>query len=251
MWAQPSHKCLNKFFVPVPQRDWYAPIVADAEAGFGGPLNCFELMKAMIKSGAAGVHFEDQLSSEKKCGHLGGKVRRVSCFWCAVMKRSVTGIAMYPKLLRVLVTSGCAACVSTSSTGFCQVQPQWCYTCLGGWMSWDLACQLGLVKTSLHRQRLTESVPISARAQVLIPTSQFLRSLVAARLAADVSGVPTVLIARTDAHSATLLTADVDEVDRAFIDPAQPRTPEGFHQFHGGIKVRAQRWVRLHALQWA
>ena len=77
--------------------------------------------------------------------------------------------------------------------------------------------------------------------QVLIPTSQFLRSLVAARLAADVSGVPSVLIARTDAHSATLLTADVDEVDRAFIDKAQPRTPEGFHQFNGGIKVRAAR----------
>ena len=75
-------------------------------------------------------------------------------------------------------------------------------------------------------------------AQVLIPTSQFLRSLVAARLAADVCGVPSVLIARTDAHSATLLTADVDEVDRAFIDANAPRTPEGFHQFNGGIKVR-------------
>ncbi|CAK0786074.1 hypothetical protein CVIRNUC_009287 [Coccomyxa viridis] len=127
--------------------DWYAPIVADAEAGFGGPLNCFELMKSMIKAGAAGVHFEDQLSSEKKCGHLGGKV--------------------------------------------------------------------------------------------LIPTSQFVRSLVAARLAADVSGVPTVLIARTDAHSANLLTADVDERDQPFIHGE--RTPEGFHQFNGGIQAAIAR----------
>ena len=105
---------------------WLAPIVADAEAGFGGPLNAFELMKAFIEAGAAGVHFEDQLSSEKKCGHLGGKV--------------------------------------------------------------------------------------------LVPTSQFVRTLVSARLAADVLDVPTVLVARTDALSATLLTSDVDERDREFID---------------------------------
>ena len=102
--------------------DWFAPIVADAEAGFGGPLNAFELMKAMIEAGAAGVHFEDQLASEKKCGHLGGKV--------------------------------------------------------------------------------------------LVPTAQFIRTLVAARLAADVCDVPTVLVARTDAHSAKLLTSDVDERDQ-------------------------------------
>ncbi len=105
--------------------DWLVPIVADAEAGFGGPLNAFELMKAMIEAGAAGVHFEDQLASEKKCGHLGGKV--------------------------------------------------------------------------------------------LVPTGQFIRTLVAARLAADVLDVPTVLIARTDADAATLLTSDVDPRDRPFI----------------------------------
>ncbi|EIE21265.1 isocitrate lyase [Coccomyxa subellipsoidea C-169] len=128
-------------------RDWYAPIVADAEAGFGGPLNVFELMKSMIRAGAGGVHLEDQLSSEKKCGHLGGKV--------------------------------------------------------------------------------------------LIPTGQFIRSLVAARLAADVCGVPTVLIARTDAHSANLLTADVDERDLPFVHGE--RTPEGFHQFNGGIKAAIAR----------
>jgi isocitrate lyase len=114
--------------------DWFAPIVADAEAGFGGPLNAFELMKGMIEAGAAGVHFEDQLASEKKCGHLGGKV--------------------------------------------------------------------------------------------LVPISQFIRTLNAARLAADVEGVPTVLVARTDAHSAQLLTADVDERDRPFL--TGERTPEGF-----------------------
>ena len=105
---------------------WLAPIVADAEAGFGGGLSAFELMKAYIEAGAAGVHFEDQLASEKKCGHLGGKV--------------------------------------------------------------------------------------------LVPTGQFVRTLVAARLAADVCGVPTVLVARTDALSATLLTSDVDERDREFVD---------------------------------
>ncbi len=116
-------------------RDWFVPIVADAEAGFGGALNVFEIMKAYIDAGAAGVHFEDQLASEKKCGHLGGKV--------------------------------------------------------------------------------------------LIPTSQHERSLTAARLAADVCGVPTFVIARTDAESARLITSDVDERDRRFIEP-DSRTPEGF-----------------------
>ncbi len=123
------------------QRHWLAPIVADAEAGFGGPLNAFELMKAMIDAGAAGVHFEDQLSSEKKCGHLGGKV--------------------------------------------------------------------------------------------LVPASQFIRSLVAARLASDVEGVPTVLIARTDAYSARLLTTNLDEIDAPFI--TGERTPEGFYRIRGGL----------------
>ncbi len=121
---------------------WLAPIVADAEAGFGGPLNAFELMKAFIEAGAAGVHFEDQLSSEKKCGHLGGKV--------------------------------------------------------------------------------------------LVPTSQFVRTLVAARLAADVLDVPTILVARTDALSATLLTSDVDECDREFI--TGERTAEGFFRVTPGIE---------------
>ncbi len=120
---------------------WLAPIVADAEAGFGGPLNAFELMKGMIEAGAAGVHFEDQLASEKKCGHLGGKV--------------------------------------------------------------------------------------------LVPTSQFVRTLVAARLAADVLGVPTVLVARTDALSATLLTSDVDETDAGFVEGE--RTPEGFFRIRCGL----------------
>jgi isocitrate lyase len=127
---------------------WFAPIVADAEAGFGGPLNCFELMKAMIKAGAAGVHFEDQLSSAKKCGHLGGKV--------------------------------------------------------------------------------------------LIPTQQFNQTLAAARLAADVMGVPTVLVARTDAHSARLLTADVDARDRPFIT-AKQRTSEGFFHVRAGIEQAIAR----------
>lgn len=126
---------------------WFAPIVADAEAGFGGPLNAFELMKAMIEAGAAGVHFEDQLSSEKKCGHLGGKV--------------------------------------------------------------------------------------------LIPTSQFIRTLIAARLAADVMNVPTVIIARTDADSARLLTTDIDPVDRGFI--TGERTSEGFFRITGGIHCAIQR----------
>jgi isocitrate/methylisocitrate lyase len=123
------------------ERYWLAPIVADAEAGFGGPLNAFELMKAMIDAGASGVHFEDQLSSEKKCGHLGGKV--------------------------------------------------------------------------------------------LIPTNQFVRTLVAARLASDVSGVPTILIARTDALSATLITSDADPADREFL--TGERTAEGYYRVRSGM----------------
>jgi isocitrate lyase len=122
------------------KRDWFAPILADAEAGFGGPLNCFEIMKAYIEAGAAGVHFEDQLASEKKCGHLGGKV--------------------------------------------------------------------------------------------LIPTQAAIRNLDAARLAADVCGVPTILVARTDAESAKLITSDVDERDRPFI--TGERTPEGFYRLKDG-----------------
>ncbi|WME22793.1 isocitrate lyase [Brachybacterium sp. GU-2] len=123
-------------------RDWQAPIVADAEAGFGGALNAYELMRSMIEAGAAGVHWEDQLASEKKCGHLGGKV--------------------------------------------------------------------------------------------LIPTSQHVRTLNAARLAADVSGTPTVIIARTDALAATLLTSDVDERDRPFL--TGERTAEGFYEITPGIE---------------
>jgi isocitrate lyase len=123
--------------------DWLKPIVADAEAGFGGVLNAFELMKGMIEAGAAGVHFEDQLSSAKKCGHMGGKV--------------------------------------------------------------------------------------------LVPTQEAVQKLLAARLAADVCNVPTVLVARTDAESATLLTADVDERDRAFIDSSKGRTAEGFYYLRAGL----------------
>jgi isocitrate lyase len=126
---------------------WLAPIVADAEAGFGGALNAFELMKAFIEAGAAAVHFEDQLSSEKKCGHLGGKV--------------------------------------------------------------------------------------------LVPTSQFVRTLVAARLAADVLDVPTLLVARTDSLSATLLTSDIDERDREFVTGA--RTAEGFYRVRDGIEAAIAR----------
>ena len=126
-------------------RDWFAPIVADAEAGFGGPLNAFEIMKAYIEAGAAAVHFEDQLASEKKCGHLGGKV--------------------------------------------------------------------------------------------LIPTSQHERSLAAARLAADAMGVPTLVVARTDAESARLITSDVDERDRPFIEP-DSRTPEGFFRLKEGTGLQ-------------
>jgi len=121
--------------------DWFAPIVADAEAGFGGVLNAFELMKAMIQAGAAGVHWEDQLSSAKKCGHLGGKV--------------------------------------------------------------------------------------------LIPTGQHIKTLNAARLAADVEGVPTLIVARTDAQAATLITSDVDERDRQYINGE--RTAEGFYRVTNGI----------------
>jgi isocitrate lyase len=130
-----------------PSIHWLVPILADAEAGFGGPLNAFELMKAMIEAGAAGVHFEDQLASEKKCGHLGGKV--------------------------------------------------------------------------------------------LVPTSQFIRTLVAARLAADVLDVPTLVVARTDSLSATLLTSDVDERDGAFI--TGQRTPEGFFRIRPGLESAIAR----------
>jgi isocitrate lyase len=132
-------------------RYWFAPIVADAEAGFGGPLNAFELMKAMIEAGASGVHFEDQLASEKKCGHMGGKV--------------------------------------------------------------------------------------------LVPTAQFIRTLTAARLAADVLDVPTLLIARTDAQSAKLITSDADERDRAFIDVSAGRTQEGFFHLKGGFECAIARAI--------
>jgi isocitrate lyase len=129
------------------KRDWLVPIVADAEAGFGGPLHGYELTRAMIEAGAAGVHFEDQLASEKKCGHLGGKV--------------------------------------------------------------------------------------------LVPTAQFVRTLVAARLAADVLDVPTVLVARTDADSAALLTSDVDERDRAFC--TGERTAEGYFRVRSGLDAAIAR----------
>ncbi|MCS6885047.1 MAG: isocitrate lyase [Acidobacteriota bacterium] len=126
---------------------WFAPIVADAEAGFGGPLNAFELMKAMIEAGAAAVHFEDQLASAKKCGHMGGKV--------------------------------------------------------------------------------------------LVPTSEFIQKLIAARLAADLLGVPTLIIARTDANSAKLITSDVDPRDEQFI--VKERTSEGFYRFKGGLEAAIAR----------
>jgi isocitrate lyase len=135
-WAEGKHEL-----------DWYAPIVADAEAGFGGALNAYELMRSMVEAGAAGVHFEDQLASEKKCGHLGGKV--------------------------------------------------------------------------------------------LVPTGQFVRTLTAARLAADVCGVPSVLIARTDALSAKLITSDHDPRDREFL--TGERTPEGFFHVRDGIEPVIQR----------
>lgn len=127
--------------------DWYVPIVADAEAGFGGQLNVFELMKAMIEAGAAGVHFEDQLASEKKCGHLGGKV--------------------------------------------------------------------------------------------LLPTQTAIRNLIAARLAADVMGTSTIIIARTDANAADLITSDIDENDRPFI--TGERTPEGFYRTKAGLDQAISR----------
>jgi isocitrate lyase len=129
------------------QLDWMVPIVADAEAGFGGNLNAFELMRAMIEAGAAGVHFEDQLSSAKKCGHLGGKV--------------------------------------------------------------------------------------------LVPTMEAVNKLVAARLAADVSGVPTVLIARTDAEAANLITSDIDERDQRFL--TGKRSPEGFYYVKNGLEACIDR----------
>ncbi|MBA4493618.1 isocitrate lyase [Paenactinomyces guangxiensis] len=129
------------------EHHWFAPIVADAEAGFGGPLNVFELMKAMIEAGAAGVHFEDQLASEKKCGHLGGKV--------------------------------------------------------------------------------------------LIPTSHAVRNLISARLAADVMGVPTILIARTDANAAELITSDVDPRDHDFL--TGERTSEGFYRIKNGLQTAIAR----------
>ena len=128
---------------------WFAPIIADAEAGFGGALNAFELMKQMIEAGAAAVHFEDQLASEKKCGHLGGKV--------------------------------------------------------------------------------------------LVPVSQFIRTLASARLAADVMGVQTLVVARTDAHSASLITSDVDERDREFI--TGERTPEGFFRINNGLQMAIARAI--------
>jgi isocitrate lyase len=127
---------------------WFAPIVADAEAGFGGPLNAFELMKQMINAGAAGVHFEDQLASAKKCGHLGGKV--------------------------------------------------------------------------------------------LVPTQEFITKLVAARLAADVCGVPTILVARTDADAAKLITSDIDERDKAFIIDNN-RSSEGFYYVKNGVEAAIAR----------
>ncbi|MBK0419232.1 isocitrate lyase [Leucobacter sp. CSA1] len=139
--------------------DWLVPIVADAEAGFGGPLNAYELMKSMIAAGASGVHWEDQLASEKKCGHLGGKV--------------------------------------------------------------------------------------------LIPTQQHIRTLNAARLAADVAGVPSVIVARTDAEAATLITSDVDERDQRFI--TGERTPEGFYKVRNGLEpciARAKAYAPYSDLIW-
>ena len=128
-------------------KDWYLPIVADAEAGFGGPLHAFELMKSMIEAGASGVHFEDQLAAEKKCGHLGGKV--------------------------------------------------------------------------------------------LVPTSTFIRVLTAARLAADVLDVPTLIVARTDAQSATYMTSDIDPADKKFL--TGKRTPEGYYEVKNGMEITIAR----------
>src|SRR5690349_20336430 len=131
------------------ERNWLAPIVADAEAGFGGPLNAFELMKQMIEAGAAGVHFEDQLASEKKCGHMGGKV--------------------------------------------------------------------------------------------LVPTQEFVTKLIAARFAADIEGVPTILIARTDAEASKFITSDCDPRDHAFIPDRSKRTNEGFYELNMGIDCAIAR----------
>ncbi len=139
--------------------DWFAPIVADGEAGFGGPLHVFELTKALIEAGAAGVHFEDQLAAEKKCGHMGGKV--------------------------------------------------------------------------------------------LIPTEHAIRNLIAARLAADVLGVPTIVLARTDANAATLLTSDIDPADHPFL--TGDRTVEGFFQVHCGLDAaiaRGQAYASYADLLW-
>ena len=135
--------------MPTTDFDFFVPIIADAEAGFGGALNAFELMKAMIEAGAAAVHFEDQLASEKKCGHLGGKV--------------------------------------------------------------------------------------------LVPTSQFIRTLNAARLASDVTGVPTLIMARTDAEAARLITSDIDDYDAPFV--TGERTQEGFYQLKGGIDAAIARGI--------
>jgi isocitrate lyase len=132
---------------------WFAPIVADAEAGFGGPLNAFELMKAYIEAGAAGVHFEDQLASEKKCGHLGGKV--------------------------------------------------------------------------------------------LIPTQQHIRNLTAARLAADVMGVPSLIVCRTDAEAAKLITSDIDDRDKPFVDYDAGRTAEGFYNVKNGLEPCIARAIAM------
>ena len=131
--------------------DWFAPIIADAEAGFGGPLNAFELMKAYIEAGAAAVHYEDQLASEKKCGHLGGKV--------------------------------------------------------------------------------------------LIPTQAHIRNLTAARLAADVMGTPSLVICRTDAEAAKLLTSDIDDRDKPFVDYDRGRTPEGFYHIRNGLDACIARSI--------
>ncbi|MDG6905118.1 MAG: isocitrate lyase [Nitrososphaerota archaeon] len=139
--------------------DWFVPIVADGEAGFGGPLNVYELTKQMIEAGSAGVHFEDQLSSEKKCGHMGGKV--------------------------------------------------------------------------------------------LVPTNQFIRSLVSARLATDVLDVPTVIVARTDANGASLITSDIDPRDREFI--SGERTPDGFYRIRAGLDTaiaRAKAYAPYADLLW-
>ena len=133
-------------------RDWFVPVIADAEAGFGGKLNAFELMKSMIRAGAAAVHFEDQLSSAKKCGHLGGKV--------------------------------------------------------------------------------------------LVPGSEFIEKLKAARLAADVMNTSTIIIARTDANSAKLITTDIDENDLQFITDKTDRTPEGFYRITGGIEMAINRGLQ-------